>query len=244
MHHISGATPLGDIVAHDLRTGAVFNRHGLDFCCGGRITLADACRTREIDPDVLLAELRAVGRDPDPPVDVTTWPVEQVIERIVGRHHAYVRRQIPVITAYLERLVVHHGEGAPELSRLAMMFGELAGDLERHMQREELVLFPFIEAMAAAERTQSAPPPAPFGSVTNPIRVMEDEHQSVAAELWLMRVLSNGYTAPEHACATWGVCYEALTAFEHDLQQHVHLENNVVFPEAMRLELGRSAVAD
>jgi regulator of cell morphogenesis and NO signaling len=236
MHSISAGTPIGDIIAHDLRTAKVFNRYGLDFCCGGRATLAEACRVREIDPGRVLGDLRDIDGTAEPPLDVTTWPLEQIIERIVSHHHVYVRRRIPEIATYLERLTLTHGAERPELPRIATIFSGVATDLTRHMQKEELVLFPYIQALAVAERTHRPLPETPFGSVTVPIDAMRDEHADAAAELWLLRVLTNEYQPPQHACATWRVCYQALDEFERDLQQHVHLENNVLFPAALRIE--------
>jgi regulator of cell morphogenesis and NO signaling len=187
---------------------------------------------------VVLGQLRAVERSPDPPCDVSSWPVEHVIERIVGRHHAHVRKRIPMIDAYFERMTARHAEQHPELRRITSVFTDVASTLVRHMQRQELILFPYIQDLASAGRTGDAPPEPPFGTVMNPIGVMEEEHRTAAAGLRLLRVLTEDYHPPKDACATWRVCYEVLDEFDRDLQQHVHLENSVVFPAALRLEQG------
>jgi regulator of cell morphogenesis and NO signaling len=227
---------VGDIVAHDLRTANVFARHGIDFCCGGRTPLEHACRTRGLDPAAIVAELDAVSRDSDAASDLSTWPLDAVIRRIVAHHHAYVRAESVVIRDYLAKLVTRHGGRHPELVRLQQVMAEVFDELTRHMQKEEVILFPYIAALVDAEQQHRPRPLSPFGSIRNPIRMMEAEHQDAAAGLSTARTLANGYEPPDDACATWRACYASIEAFESDLHEHVHLENNILFPAAERLE--------
>lgn len=235
MPDLSISMTVGDIVGHDLRTAAVFARHGIDFCCGGRRSLDDACKARGVEPADVLRELEALERT-DGAEDMTAWPPDALVDYIVTRHHAYVKRQIPAITAMLQKLVAAHGERHPTIPRLASTFASLSSELTHHMDKEERILFPYICAMVRLRRGGTEPVVTPFGTVRNPIRMMEDDHQQAAAELWLLRVLSNGFTAPDQACVTWRACFNELAAFERDLHQHVHLENNVLFPAVTRLE--------
>ena len=227
---------IGDIVAHDLRTASVFARHGIDFCCGGRTPLETACRERGLDPDAIVAELDALEAQRDAANDVTTWSLDAIVERIVTKHHAYVRAESAVIAGYLAKLVARHGPRHPELERLQHVMQEVFDDLARHMQKEEMILFPYIVALAGAERAGQPPPRTPFGTIRNPIRMMELEHQDAAAGLATARMITGNFAAPDDACATWRACYASIEAFERDLHEHVHLENNVLFPSAETLE--------
>jgi regulator of cell morphogenesis and NO signaling len=227
---------VGDIVAHDVRTASVFARHGIDFCCGGRTPFDEACRARGLDPAALVAELDAVERQPDGAADLTRLPLDAMIQRVVSRHHAFVRAETPVIKGYLTKLAAKHGPRHPELCRLADIFDTVSTELTHHMYKEEAILFPYINAMVRADRAQQPLPQTPFGTIRNPIRMMEAEHEDAAGALGAMRIATTNYTPPREACTTWAACYAALEAFEQDLHEHVHLENNVLFPAALRLE--------
>lgn len=234
MHELTTASTVGDIVAHDLRSASVLARHGIDFCCGGRRPLDEACRERGVDPDAVMRELDALGRTPT--VDATTWPLDRVIDHILDTHHAYVRRQIPALRALTQKVVAAHGTRHPEVGTIARVFDDLGSELERHMEKEEQILFPYVRAMAAARLGRGRLPANPFGTVRNPIRMMEIEHSDAGDDMRAIRQLTDDYQAPDDACATWRACYTELAEFERDLHEHVHLENNVLFPAAVRME--------
>lgn len=227
---------IGDIVAHDLRSASVFARHGIDFCCGGRTPLETACRERGLNADAIVAELDALERQRDAANDVTTWTLDAIVDRIVTKHHAYVRAESAVIVGYLAKLVARHGPRHPELARLQQVMQQIVDDLARHMQKEEMILFPYIVAIADADRAGRSLPPTPFGTIRNPIRMMELEHQDAAGALATARLITGNFTVPDDGCATWRACYASIEAFERDLHEHVHLENNVLFPSAEKLE--------
>jgi regulator of cell morphogenesis and NO signaling len=231
------STPLGDIVAADYRAAGVFDRFGLDFCCGGKRTFGEACAAAQLDPGAVSDDL--VNLAATPGADGTpdaSWPVEELAHYIVRRHHSYVRQQLPVIAGHLEKLVAVHGERHPELRQIAVHFAELSGELQSHMLKEEQVLFPYIRQLAASTEYGVNPPVGIFGSVNNPIRMMEAEHRYAGDELGVIRGLSSNYSAPADGCTTYRVCYEELAAFDADLRQHIHLENNILFPHAVMLE--------
>ena len=236
MTDISPTMTVGDIVARDLRSAAVFTRHGIDFCCGGRRSLDEACRARGVNPDELVRELDAAGADPGGAEDASQWPLEQVVERILQHHHAYIRQQVPVIQAFTHKLATKKGPTYPELVILAEAFDQLADDLAHHLAKEENILFPFIDAMLAARQMSHRAPRTPFGTIQNPVRVMEAEHQHAGEDMRHIRTLTGDYQPPPEACPTWRACYAALEDFERDLHAHVHLENNILFPAAARLE--------
>jgi regulator of cell morphogenesis and NO signaling len=226
-------TTLAEIVSRDFRAGAILDRHGLDYCCGGTRTLAEGCHQRGIDVEAVVAELEALdpGSREAPEQDPAT-----LVEHIVSRHHAYVRGSIPVIQQHLTKVAAVHGARHAELLFIETQFAKVAAELSLHLVKEEQVLFPYIRALADAVSHKAPPPPDMFGTVQNPIRMMETEHQEAGDRLDLIRELTRGYQPPEDACDTYRMVMRELDAFEQDLHVHVHLENNVLFPKAVELE--------
>jgi regulator of cell morphogenesis and NO signaling len=225
MPEIYQETGIGEIVAHDLRTATVFTRYGIDFCCGGHRTIEDACAAAHVDPGRVVADLRAISQTSAAGDDVTGWPAGRLIDRIVSRHHTYVRAQTPVIAAYLVKLSAKHGERHPELARLKAIFAEVATELADHMAREEKVVFPAILRLCEGGG----------GALDRVLGHMEDDHERAGRQLASMRTLASEYQVPADGCATYKACYVALEEFERDLHQHVHLENSVLFPLVRRL---------
>ena len=240
--HVETQT-VGELVAADFRTAAVFEQFGIDFCCSGRRTLDDACRAAAADPVTVIHALTALPPAIDTDDDAARWPIPRLIDFIVSTHHAYVRSAMPAITRHLAKLVEVHGTRHLELPRIAAYFQQIVADLSQHMVKEEQVLFPYVRDLAEAGdtcgRTQS-----PFGTVANPIRMMEREHQEVGDALRLIRELTRGYAAPDDGCTTYGITMAELRQFERDLHRHVHLENNVLFPAAMRIEQRRCGAVE
>jgi len=201
--------------------------------------VAEACRQAAVDPAAVERALGALpATAPSEAEDVTRWPVGRLIDYIVTTHHTYVRTALPVITRYLAKLVDVHGQRHPELERAAAAFSLLSSDLTFHMLKEEHVLFPYLRELGAGHTLSS-----PFGSVENPISMMEREHRQAGDELRVIRELTNGYTPPDDGCTTYRVCFAELAAFERDLHRHVHLENNVLFPKAIELERAAEAAS-
>jgi len=230
---------VGDIVATDFRTAAIFEGFGIDFCCGGRRSLVDACSQANVDAEAVVDALRALapaaGDD-----DAACWAVDRLIDHIVDTHHAYVRDALPRIGRHLEKLASAHGDRHPELAIVVRTFGELGAGLTQHMSKEEQILFPYVRDLAQQARRACGGAISPFGTVQNPIRMMEREHRDAAEGLETIRELTNGYTAPADGCRTYSVTMQELAEFERDLHRHVHLENNVLFPRAIELESGGS----
>ena len=226
-------TPLREIVARDFRAGAILDRYGLDYCCGGALTLGEGCQKRGISVERVASDLEAL--DPHTREEPEQDPAA-LIDRIVSRHHAYVRGAMPAIQHHLAKVVAAHGVHHPELRLVEARFSKLATDLSLHMVKEERVLFPYVRALADAVSLGAPPPPDMFGTVQNPIRMMEVEHQEAGQDVETIRELTHGYAIPPDACATYSVVLRELDAFEKDLHVHVHLENNVLFPKAVELE--------
>ncbi len=225
-----------DIVADDYRAAAVFQKHGIDFCCGGNRPVAEACREKGIEDQVVLEELDAALAPAGDVPRFNAWDLDFLVNYIVANHHAYVRSAIDTLRAHTSRVADVHGEHHPEVVAIARRFDAIADEMTHHMFKEEKILFPYVSALAAAARTGEPVRPAPFGTVANPIRMMEAEHESAGATMAEIRRLSANYAPPEDACTTYKVTYQELEAFEADLHRHVHLENNILFPKALRLE--------
>ena len=233
---ITEQTTVGELVAADFRAAAVLNRFGIDFCCGGRRTLADACEARKVDAARVLTEVSAAcassgGTAPR----FNDWEPQTLVAYIVGNHHTYVRRALPMVASYLGKLAATHGRAHPELFEVEQLWAQVVGEMVAHMAKEEQVLFPHIVALADAAPRGEAVAAPPFGSIEFPIRMMEEEHESAGAVMARIREITEGYTPPEDGCATYRVCFQELRAFEQDLHAHVHLENNILFPKARAL---------
>lgn len=224
---------LGDLVSRDFRAGAIFDRYGLDYCCGGARGLAEACLQRGINLVAVLSELEAL--DPESRAFVADDP-DALVDYIVLRHHAYVRASLPSIQAHLTKVIAAHGANHNELALVDAEFSKVAWELSQHMVKEEQVLFPHIRALATAVRDGGPPPPDMFGTVQNPIRMMEIEHEVVGDALAAIREMTGGYQPPADACPTYCLVLEEMSAFQRDLAAHVHLEDHVLFPKAVELE--------
>jgi regulator of cell morphogenesis and NO signaling len=233
---LDSTTTIRSIVADDFRAAAVFERHGVDFCCGGHRPVAEACSELGVDPAALARDLETALAQASPDVPrFNIWDLDQLTGYIVANHHVYVRQAVDTLLAHTRKVADVHGENHPEVRAIADRFEALAAELASHMAREEQVLFPYINGLAQAQRGGPVPA-APFGSVDRPIRMMETEHESAGDAVASIRKLSGGYARPADACTTFRVTYQELHAFEADLHRHVHLENNILFPKALALE--------
>lgn len=228
---------VGSIVANDLRTARIFKKYGIDFCCGGRKSLQLVCEAKKIDPVILEQELLSVSSDlPLQGSNAASWSLDFLIDYILNVHHVYIRERTPDLLAWSRKAARVHGEKHPELIQVDALFSALAEELEMHMRKEENVLFPYVRLIAAAEKTQAKISQPPFGSVLNPVSVMEHEHESAGAAIAEIRRITNDFTPPEDACNTYKAFYAGLKEFESDLFLHVHFENNILFPGAAAME--------
>jgi regulator of cell morphogenesis and NO signaling len=216
----------------------VLERFGIDYCCHGRQTLAQACEGKSLDLSAVERDLTECDRRPmDPPeCDWTAYPLSALAQHIVERHHEYLRRELPRLKGLLDRVIAAHGAGHPELHEVESVFAGLQAELTLHMMKEEHVLFPIVARLEAAASTGGSVGAFHCGSVLNPIGVMEDEHEHAGQALAHMRSLTGGYSAPADACPTYIALLAGLAELEADLHLHIHKENNVMFPRAAALE--------
>ncbi|MFV0539659.1 MAG: iron-sulfur cluster repair di-iron protein [Aestuariibaculum sp.] len=228
---------IGQFVAQDFRTAAVFSNHGIDFCCKGHRTIEEVCDKKNLSSDVLLDELNAVlNAKTNQSIDYNSWPLDLLADYVEKKHHRYVEEKTPVLRQFLDKLCRVHGDRHPELFEINKLFTESAGELAAHMKKEELVLFPFIKKMVAASISQGAIEAPHFGTVENPINMMKHEHDAEGERFRQIAELTNNYNPPADACNTYRVTFAMLDEFEKDLHLHIHLENNILFPKAIKLE--------
>ena len=228
---------LGQIAAKDLRKAQVFKKYGLDFCCGGKKTVKEACAEKGLDVTKLEQELQHADRMPSSrPLPYGDWSLDFLADYIVNTHHSYIRKNLPDIRTYAHKVMKVHGVRHPELLPIYQLVEEINAELTAHMIKEERVLFPYIKELVAAKDNIQPLHESQFGTVRNPINMMEMEHEMVAKNLEKIRELSNNYLLPEDACASYSLLYRTLEEFEEDLHLHVHLENNILFPKALEIE--------
>jgi regulator of cell morphogenesis and NO signaling len=222
-----------------------FEKLGIDYCCGGSKSLSEACLHAHVSVDDVVRALEQdssfsrVAEDNLP--DFAHGELGNLIEHIVTTHHAYVKQELPRLQQLLNKVVSVHGKTHPELGKINQAFQGMSAELASHMMKEEHILFPHIVALEAAISNGRPKPRPAFGSVSNPVHMMELEHDAAGAALKLISELSGNYTPPEAACFSYKTLYAALKEFESDLHQHVHLENNILFPRAIALESGTGA---
>ncbi len=226
-----------DIALEQPSSIRVFEQYGIDYCCGGRKPLAEACAAQEIEVDAVIAALEAAANGPASTVeDWSQASMQRLSEHIVATHHAYTKRELPRLAFLAQKVVDRHGATQAELPAIQSRLTRLDEEMIQHMVKEELVLFPYIVKLERAINDGGTKPSGCFGTVANPIAMMTQEHDAAGALLAEIRDLSHGFTPPEGACPTYHAFYDGLREFEQDLHQHIHLENNILFPKAIQLE--------
>lgn len=215
----------------------VFEQYGIDYCCGGRKPLSEACAARSLEVDAVIAALETAAAGAEKPaVDVTGKSLAGLCAHIVATHHEYVKRELPRLAVLAEKVVNRHGETHPELPVIQVAVARLGEELTQHLGKEEIVLFPYIAKLERALAEGLPRPASCFGTVSNPIAMMTQEHDDAGLLLEVIRIKSRQFTPPDGACPTYHAFYDGLREFEQDLHQHIHLENNVLFPRAIELE--------
>lgn len=236
-------TTIGEIVASDFRTAAVFSKHGIDFCCKGQRSITEVCEKNNLNPDSLTQELKEVMHNKGgESIDYKSWPLDLLADYVEKKHHRYVEEKTPTLIQFLNKLCKVHGASHPELFEITELFTASAQDLAAHMKKEELILFPFIRKMAEAKLYNRDVATPHFGTVENPVEMMKHEHEVEGDRFRQIASLTDNYTPPEDACNTYKVTFAMLEEFEKDLHTHIHIENNIMFPRAIALEKTFEAV--
>ncbi|HXS02785.1 MAG TPA: iron-sulfur cluster repair di-iron protein [Pyrinomonadaceae bacterium] len=229
-------------VANELpQSTRLFEKLKIDYCCGGNQRLAEGCTSAGVDVYAVIQMLaEATQQKSEDAVDFTSASLPQLITHIVDTHHVFTKSEMDRLQLLADKVLAAHGGNHPELVHLDELLTRLCADLKPHMFKEEHVLFPYIFALAKAADQQGAVPFAPFGTVNNPIRMMMREHDTAGEILRELRKLTFDYKVPADACISYQTLYQALENFEKDLHQHIHLENNILFPKALDVENGLS----
>lgn len=228
---------IGEYVAKDFRTAALFSKYGIDFCCNGNRSIEEACQKKAVTADVLLQEIETVlSSKSDSGIDYNAWPIDLLADYIEKTHHRYVSEKTPILLQFLDKLSRVHGAKHPELLLINELFKGCAGELAQHMKKEELILFPFIKKMVHATLSDELIELPHFETIQNPIVMMMHEHDAEGVRFRKIAELTNNYTPPADGCNTYKVTFAMLEEFEQDLHKHIHLENNILFPKAAKLE--------
>ncbi len=224
---------VGAIVTRHPALARVFEQKGVDYCCGGNKTLDDACREQRLESEAFLATLQESLSDADEKiVDAAAMSLTELADHIEQTHHAYLRSEFPRLDELSAKVASAHGDHDARLYKVRETFLALADELSSHMMKEEQILFPMIRQLDSSESV----PDFHCGSLANPIHQMEAEHDDAGSALKKLRTLTDDYAAPEWACNTFRAMLHALVTFEGDLHQHIHKENNVLFPRAIDME--------
>lgn len=240
MNESLSSLSLAQIVNSNHRAASVFEKYHLDFCCKGKRSLEQACAEQQLSVSKVTEDLENVfiKDNNGVPIDFNKMDLIQLSDYIVHTHHAYVKNEMPQIQAYLQKVSSKHGDRHPDLYKIFQIFNAVKEEMDGHMKKEELVLFPRIKELQKLANNENARLQLNIGYLQSPITVMEQEHDHAGNLLNEIRILSNNYAPPQDACTTYRLCFAALKAFELDLHQHVHLENNILFPKAIEILRG------
>jgi regulator of cell morphogenesis and NO signaling len=230
-------TKVKDIALSNPAARQILEDAGLDYCCGGGKSLHEACLHADVPAEEILNRLRENSKHVSP--DEANWtsvPLGDLTRHIRERHHRYVREAIARVQTLLDKVAAKHGENHSEIADIQRLFAEVGREMIMHMQKEEQILFPYIDALEKATSAHSSVEPPFFQTVRNPIHAMMKDHDAAGELVKQIRKATSEYTAPADACTSYKALYQDLREFEADLHQHVHLENNILFPRAVEME--------
>ncbi|HET6386410.1 MAG TPA: iron-sulfur cluster repair di-iron protein [Armatimonadota bacterium] len=239
MNEIELTKPLGQLVAENPARARVFDQHGIDYCCGGKKRLFQACAEKSLDPAAVIAELHVADHVLDPE-DAQRWSnmsIAELVDHIESTHHFYLRNELPRLSYLIEKVVSANADRHPELYEIASVFSQFRAEAEVHLHDEETIMFPLCRELENPHprlRRRS-------GTIRTLFNSMEDDHSAQAADLAELKRLTNNFTAPTDACDSYRVMLDTLAHVVSDTYQHVHKENNILFPRAAALESSRSA---
>ncbi len=239
---LSSESTVREVVLELPQAAGVFEKLRIDYCCGGDKPLGEACATAGVEVaklERMLAEAGQAQWQDNGALDFQKATLSELIDHILNKHHVYTKDAMARLEPLTDKVIAAHGGNHPELREIGPLFQELCAELKPHMFKEEQILFPYIVEMESSFVQNRPAPFAPFGSVDNPIRMMMSEHDAAGEVLRELRKLSSNYHVPPDGCMSYQSLYQGLEAFENDLHQHIHLENNILFPRSIELEASR-----
>jgi regulator of cell morphogenesis and NO signaling len=229
---------LAEIVKTNYRTAGLLESYNLDYCCRGKRTLEEACAEAGVNIDDISVKLSKTENEEQKESNYDNWELDFLIDYIINVHHSYIKKYMPAISTHSEKVKNAHNQNHSEVIEIGELFNDVKNELEAHMMKEERMLFPYIKYLVQVKKGMEEYQSAPFGSVKNPINMMEAEHVNAGNAFYRIRELSNNYTPPADACTTFTTWYSELKGFEDDLHKHIHLENNFLHPKAIEMEKG------
>lgn len=228
---------LAQIVTDNYKAAQVFEKYALDFCCKGKVALSKVCVDKHIEMDVIERELNDLDEtNTDIISRFNAWQPSFLVDYIIENHHNYVKEAMDRLIFYTTKISRVHGDRHPELKIISVLFDEVVEELQAHMMKEEDILFPYIKRMDSTLHRDIRNEEDKFVNIENPLHIMEEEHETVGNLMSEIHKLSHNFTPPEDACNTYRVTYAELKEFEKDLHQHIHLENNILFPKARLMD--------
>jgi len=231
----SGRT-IGEFVAEDYRTAKVFEKYGIDFCCGGKIALSEICREKSIDLATIQREIEASKNEPiERSQNYAAWELSFLADYIINTRHSYLKENTGQIAIYTRKIAEVHGANHPEVIEIARIFDKIATDMAAHLREEEEVLFPTVKRIDAARKADAVPEAKDIEAIMECLDKLNREHEEIGDAVHAIRHLANDYAIPDDVCNTYVVTYQKLKEFENDLHKHVHLENNILFLKAAQL---------
>lgn len=220
---------IGEIVALDHRAASVFKEAGIDFCCGGKKSIEEACSEKSIDSSELMGKLKKLESTPDTStLNFNEWDPGFLCDYIVNTHHKYVQKSLPELVRYTDKIASVHGERHPELAEVADLFSQINRELLQHMKKEEEVLFPSIKDVLSSGSGKAK------SIITSEIELLSVEHEFAGGAMDQINKITGNYSVPADGCNTYHVTFKLLQEFEDNLHVHVHLENNILFPKALK----------
>lgn len=237
---INSATSVREVALQVPESTRLFETLKIDYCCGGNKPLTEACTSAGVEVDNVIALLSVLSRKDKETVDFQKLSLTELITHILETHHVFTKSELDRLDSLTEKVISAHATNHPELLKVGDLFRQLSADLKPHMFKEEQILFPYMKAMELADSQNQPRPFAPFGTVDNPIRMMTKEHDTAGDILRELRTVTSDYRVPSDACISYQTLYQALEEFEKDLHHHIHLENNILFPKAAKLERAES----
>ncbi len=227
---------IGEYVSEDYRVARVFEKYGIDFCCGGGVALSAACREKELEPATVTREIEEARKEPiDRGENYQAWTLSFLADYIVNTHHSWLNGNTGQIAAYARKIAEVHGERHPEAIEIATLFEKMATDMTGHLREEEDVLFPAIKRIDAAGKGRGIPETEDREAIKASLETLHRQHEEIGDSVHRIRHLSRDYAIPEDVCNTFALTYRRLREFEDDLHKHVHLENNILFPKAAQI---------
>lgn len=237
---VNAARTVRELAVENPAATRIFEQLGIDYCCGGGKSLEEACAQAHLQVDEVLRKLEQGSAIKEASAaelpDFRQSSLKELIDHILTKHHVYVRQELPRIQQLLAKVVAVHGPNHPELAVTQQLFAQVSAELSSHMMKEEMVLFPYIAELESATNSGRRAPHPAFGTIKNPVRMMEMEHEEAGSAFEQIASETGQYTPPEDACFSYKTLYSALKEFEADLHQHIHLENNILFPRAVMME--------